>query len=243
MRRIATGDGIDAAADLFGAGNAGYTNGSVPATPATIVDQLAMNIFQEELVRVVTNHGQTLDQATTNIATHNKEQVWRALVGMGESGGRTMFYPTEGDGAVDEYVDTIKAFTFSQGAAQRIIAAIQVPDKYVAGSKLDLTWGWWAKATSGNVDWDVSVSLVRVGTDAVASPGATSSPSVGAVTLDSPSGEYRQTTATIIDTSGQIGGVAVTAGSLVIVVIQRASTDTATVDAYIAQNSIQKKFV
>lgn len=242
MRRIKLADNPGASVDLFGAGNDGYKE-DTPPNPSTTVKALAMNIFQEELVRAVVNAGIALDQATTDVATHNKEQLWRALVAVSAGGAKMVFSPTEGDGAVEEIVDGIPCFTFSPGAGQKIKCAFPLADRYVVGQAMNMIFGWWANATSGNVDWDVTVELVRVGTSAVTTPADSSTPTVAAVTLDSPAKKWRVTSSEVIDSAGEVDTTAVAPSDLLLITIQRNTADTATVDAHIARDAFVPKLI
>lgn len=248
MRRIDAGDTPGASVDLFGSGNDGYTEGSPPGTPATEVSDLAMNLFQEEIVRAITNMGITLDQATTDVGTHNKEQLWRALISAGNSGPSMVWRPTPGNGAVEQYISGRQVFTFSPNSGQSIEASFSVGDRYVTTSdhkqQMDLAWSWFADDTSGDVDWNLSVELVNPGTD-IDSPDDTSTPTVAAVTLASPSNKLQRTSGTIIDSDGEVNATDVAAGAQVKIVLSRVNggTDTATVDAHIPVDSLEPKYI
>lgn len=121
-------------------------------------------------------------------------------------------------------------YTFALGVPQALYAAIRVPSGYTAGQQIKLRTLFYSPDSSGTALMQTITTLIRTGTDAITSTtnqrtSTNTAVTLGAGTVDKP----QAITCDLSDASGAINSVAVSAGDLILVQLQRGS-DSATSD-------------
>jgi hypothetical protein len=120
-----------------------------------------------------------------------------------------------------------RVFEFESGLGQSLYAAIKVPSSYVSGSPIKLLSQFVSADSSGNVLMQTVATLIRTGTDVISSTANQRTSSNSAVTLSGGTVDIPQ--ALVLDltsTIGQINGVNVSSGDIILVEFKR-GTDTA----------------
>lgn len=176
--------------------------------------------------------GKTLAQAITD-----------GDIGGGGGGGSSLEWNED-----DAYLAPLKlqdnlfqVRVMSAGQAQYLFAVVKVPSTYVAGSQISFRCGFYSASNSGNVQLRTITYLFRTGMDAVTgTPGSYASSTSNTLSSGTVS-KIQALTFNLTDASGQIGGVAVSAGDTLRVSFLRLS-DTSTGDAYCLIDSGELKF-
>ena len=155
--------------------------------------------------------------------------TWATPSGGGGGGSLQWIEDTDAPIAAVEHHDRV--YLFTPGLAQKLYARVKVPNSYLAGSQIRLRSTFYSPDNSGNALVQSVATLIRTGTDAVSSTTANQRTStnaavtLGAGTVDKP----QAISLDLTDSSGQINGVAVSAGDLILVALQL-GTMTATSD-------------
>lgn len=131
--------------------------------------------------------------------------------------------------SVTDYNDLVYGFVDTD-ETQSIYALIKVPASYQAGLPIEMLTTFYSADTSGTALIRAQATLIRSGTDAISSTTNQRTTTNSAVTLSGATqNEPQAVTLDLTDGSGQINGVAVSAGDLIRVRLYRdCSTDTAT---------------
>jgi len=148
----------------------------------------------------------------------------------GSSGSGALVWVDGATGPTIVFQFATKTYGFASGESQTELCLIQVPSGYTAGKQIKMRTKFYSPDSSGTALLQSISTLVRTGTDAISSTTNQRTSTNSAITLSSGTVNKPQAIVhDLTDTSGQINGVAVSAGDLILVTIQR-GTDTATSD-------------
>lgn len=169
---------------------------------------------------------------------------WVPAAGSGSGGGGMGGFPLKWlpdvGAPLSLQENFLQLWEFEAGLGQVIYAAYKVPASYVAGTALSMRFQWYSAGTSGNVLLKTTSTLIRSATDAVSSTTNQRTSTNSAVTLSAGTVNEPQTVAAdITSATGTINSVAVSAGDLIIIKLERDSTDTATATAKLIADSAE----
>jgi CHASE3 domain sensor protein len=155
-------------------------------------------------------------------------------VGSGGGGGGSLQWVEDDSSpepAIDSHVRVYKFQSFATSAVtQNLYAMVKVPASYTAGSQVTMKLTAYSPDSSGTMLMQSVSTLVRTGTDVISSTTNQRTSTNAAITLGA--GTVSKPQALSLDLSsstGQINGVSISAGDLILVALKRA-TDTATSD-------------
>jgi hypothetical protein len=121
-------------------------------------------------------------------------------------------------------------YAFASGETQTELCMIQVPSGYTAGKQIKMRTKFYSPDSSGTALLQSVATLVRTGTDAISSTTNQRTSTNTALTLSAGTVNKPQAIVhDLTDATGNINSVAVSAGDIILVTIQR-GTDTATSD-------------
>jgi hypothetical protein len=179
--------------------------------------------------------------STNNKFRQSDGMSWSDLAGSGGSGGGG------GGGNIEFLADVnaplavvengIKVWEFDNLLAQVLYSAYRVPQSYVAGTQINLNILFYSAASSGDVFFGTTSTLIRTGIDAITASanqhGSTN------VTFNCTAGTVNEPNVVVCDltdATGQINSIAVSPGDLIKFYLVRQS-DAATQSAKVIQNS------
>lgn len=123
----------------------------------------------------------------------------------------------------------ISVYGYAAKLGQAVVAVLQVPSTYVAGSPIKLVNRVYSADSSGTLQFQTVSTLIRSGTDAISSTTNQRTSTNSAITLAAGTVNIPQAvTYDITDTTGHINSVSVSAGDLIIINLKRGTSDTAT---------------
>lgn len=123
----------------------------------------------------------------------------------------------------------ISVYGYAAKLGQAVVAVLQVPSTYVAGSPIKLVNRVYSPDSSGTLQFQTVSTLIRSGTDAISSTTNQRTSTNSAITLSAGTVNIPQAvTYDITDTTGHINAVSVSAGDLIIINLKRGTSDTAT---------------
>lgn len=169
---------------------------------------------------------------------------WVPAAGAGSGGGGMGGFPVKWAADVGAPLplqeNFLSTYEFEATLGQVLYAVYKVPASYVAATALSMRFQWYSAGTSGNVLFKTTATLIRAATDAVTSTTNQRVSTNSAVTLGAGTVNEPQTVAADITSStGQINSVAVSAGDLIIIKLERDATDTATATAKLIADSAE----
>lgn len=136
-----------------------------------------------------------------------------------------------------------QAYAFQDALTQYLYAQVRVPSSYSAGGQINLRGIFYGNATSTNVLMQTQATLIRTGTDAMSSTTNQRTSTNSAVTMATTANRPNAFVCDLTSATGQINGVSVAAGDLILVRLTRdTATDTATVDAMVPVFSSEVTF-
>lgn len=148
-------------------------------------------------------------------------------IGSGGGGG-SLQWLEDANAPVAVVENFMRVFSFESGLAQGLYALIRVPQSYISGSPIKLFSEFYSNDTSGNALIRTTTTLIRQGVDLISSVTNQQVSSNAAVTLSGATQNIPQAlTLDLTNSSGQVNAVAVSAGDLLLVRLER-GTDTAT---------------
>lgn len=213
-----------ASADTGSAGTAGTANGTVANADHVHRGVASFRKAGDTLlygaVTLTGGVGITLTQAGQDIS----------IASTGGGGGGSLQWIEDVNAPTPLVENSQRVYSFENLLAQALYAAIRVPNGYTAGSPIKLRMVFYNAGSSGNVLMNSVATLIRTGTDAVSSTTNQRTSTNAAVTLGA--GTVNKPQAVIMDltdSGGLVNGVAVAAGDLLLVKLQR-DTDTAATD-------------
>lgn len=153
---------------------------------------------------------------------------WAPSAG-GGGGSLQWFEGTDGQTPVSGEENGLKVYLYPQAVTAYLYTAIRVPTTYNAGSQVNLKIPFYSAGTSNTVGWTCVATLIRTGTDAITSTTNQRTSTQSNTTL-AVANRLETQTCDISDSSGQINSVAVAAGHVILVRINRKTNDTDTND-------------
>lgn len=141
--------------------------------------------------------------------------------GGGGGGGGANWQPALGSGPVESYEFAEKVWLYSQDIFQNLELWVKIPTSYSAGGPLILKGSFYSPSTSNVFAFSATGTLIRRNTDAINST-ANSNIVTSADVTNTVARQLREITFTI-SAAGLINSVAITAGDIVRVVLQRAT--------------------
>jgi hypothetical protein len=154
-----------------------------------------------------------------------------AVVGAGGGGG-SLQWVEDVNAPTPLIENSQRVYAFQQVLGQALYAAIRVPSTYAPGSQINLRTLFYSPDSAGNCLIKTVATLIRTGTDAITSTANQRTSTNTTATLAA--GTVNKPQAVVCDltsSSGQINGVSVAAGDLILVQLTRDVADTATSDA------------
>jgi hypothetical protein len=164
--------------------------------------------------------------------------AWQVLGSGG--GGSSIKWEEDGQAPVRILENGVGCYVFPDAIDQYLYTAIRVPTSYAAGRQIFLKILVYDIGASGTGLLQTLATLVRPGTDAISATTNQHTSTNAAVTLGS---EPDAVNCDLTDASGLINGVAVAAGSLILVRLTRAyGSDTGTGDIRFIEQSTEVTF-
>lgn len=148
----------------------------------------------------------------------------------GGGGGGSIQWVEDVDAPETLIENSNRVYSYQDADTQSVYALIRIPNSYASGSPIRLRTTFYSADTSGTALMIAQSTLVRTGTDAISSTTNQRTTTNAAVTLSGGTANIPQALVLdITDTSGQVNGIAVSAGDLLKVRLYRnTATDTAT---------------
>lgn len=166
---------------------------------------------------------------------------WVELAGAGGAGGGVKIEWIEKDNApVFTYVNA-PLWTFDATYAQKLFSTIIVPSTYQVGNPIGILGKMHSTGSSGNVLFKIEYTLIRTGTDAISSTTNQEISANTAITLSGATIDIPQAIDFSLAVDGQIDGVAVNPGDVILLRLYR-DTDTATAQASFIDGSEEVYF-
>lgn len=155
-----------------------------------------------------------------------------AFGGGGGSGGGSWAQHPDGS-PIETQLANEKAFLFSDvdTGTQKLVLFIKVPSSYVAGRQIVLALSTVSPSTANAMGFTTNTYLIRPGTEAAAST-ANVNANTQQVNNAAPTLVMQEHVMQLTNASGQVNSIAVAAGNVLRVELQRAS-DTDTADIYV----------
>ena len=183
-----------------------------------------------------------LDTVTKKAKYYDGVTIRSMATGSGGGGGSLTWRADDtGNGALDIIEYYQKVWKFSQGLSQKIFTVIKVPTAYSAGDQINMRANIYTPDTSGTALIQSIATLIRVGTDAFSSLSNQRTSTNAAISLSGSADLSRAVTLDLTSSTGTINSVAVSAGDLIKVQLQRAS-DTASNEVRFVESSVEMTF-
>lgn len=135
----------------------------------------------------------------------------------------------------------LQVYLYNNADSQYLYTTIRVPSSYTAGNQINLKLVFYSPDNANNVKFICTSTLIRVGTDAVTS-NTNQRTSTNAATTLTAANQAETQTCDLTSTIGEINAVAVAAGSLIKVRVERYSLDTSTSDARLVPDAAEVTF-
>lgn len=180
-------------------------NGSDPAATATSIGRV---IFRDDL----------------KIAKVQVDASNWAGIGSGGAGGGFAWNEPQGISPIQGELQGEKIYSFESGQSNYLVAALKVPSSYVPGSQIGLNIVHYCSGTGGTMLLRTVTTLIRKDTDAVSST-TNQHTSVNTAISNTVTDQYKEAVVDLMDSAGEINSVAVSAGDVLLVRLER-GTDT-----------------
>ena len=171
-------------------------------------------------------------------STQSAGVKWAPMGGGG--GGALQWVAAQANSPIPDQANKNQVFYYESGLAQILNTAVQVPSSYVAGQQIKMRVKSYSPDVTGTNLMQTVATLIRTGTDAITSTTnqRTSTNTAENLATGALANKVVNYICDLTDSSGQINGVAVSAGDVILVDLKR-GTDTATSDiaclAYLAE--------
>lgn len=153
-------------------------------------------------------------------------------VGSSGGGGGSLQWVEQDNSPTPAISNNMRVYEFGDELAQELWTVVRIPNSFVAGAPVSLKMGFYANGTSNAVSMLSLTTLVRAGTDAVTSTTNQRTSTNSAVTLSGSANKLNTISLDITSSTGQVNGVSVSAGDLLIVKLYRATGDSFNDSAY-----------
>ena len=207
----------------------------VPAAAGSIVsgniNQIVDNGFETSAIQLGNkNSFIRFNQTLTQLQFSNGGGLWAAFgSGGGGGGGGANWQAVDGLSPEEEFEFNERAFAFAKGEGQTLALWAKVPTGYLAGTQVKMKLAHYSPSTSGNWQFSVVATLIRKNQDAVSST-ANQYTSTNSFTTQSVANQYKEVVYDVTNASGLINGLALTAGDLILIKIQRITPVSGTED-------------
>lgn len=164
----------------------------------------------------------------------------------GGVGGSAVLFSADTNAPMFNVVAGVRYWQFDSGLGQVMYAAVKVHSSFTGGTQVNLRLNFLSAATTGNVRFRTVATLIRPGTDLMTS---TTNQHVSTnIAVNQGAGTAGKPQAVVCDLStgdGKIGStpVAISAGDLILVVLERLSSDTAPNSASFIESSSEVTFL
>lgn len=164
-------------------------------------------------------------------------------VGSGSGGGGSLKWVEAAQSPTPNINDAgMEVYDYAAGDSQSVYAVIKIPNGYVAGGPCKLRGYFYSPDNTGNVLIQTIATLIRAGVDAYNTTTNQRTSTNSAVSLSAGTvNELQAVLFDLSDSSGQINGVAISAGDIIKVQLTR-GTDTATSDASVLVYAMEGGF-
>jgi hypothetical protein len=161
----------------------------------------------------------------------------------GGAGGTSLKWEESVDAPPRDISNGVGIYEYQQDTTNKLYTAIRVPSSYVAGNQISLKILFYSADNTGTVLMQSVATLIRAETDSIASIVNQRTSTNAAVTLAAGTvNEPQKVTLDLTSATGTINSVAVSAGDLILVALQRADSDTSTAAAYFVEQSAEATF-
>lgn len=160
----------------------------------------------------------------------------------GGGGGGSIIFEEGANSPIKSIINGVGVYEYEATLGQNLFTALRVPSSYQTGTQIFLKILIYSSDTTGNILIQSVSTLIRPQTDAISSTtnqrtSTNSAISLGAGTVDEP----QVVSLDLTSSSGQINGVPVSAGDLILV-SQLRGTDTSTASLFFILQSAEGVF-
>lgn len=204
-----------------------FTEGNPPATPATVVTDDWLNDVQEAIANVIEAAGITLVKGT-------QTQLLSAIRAISRGASSYIDWNDDNvDAPIKSYENNLPVYEFQDAQSQKLVALIKLGSQFQAGAQMKLGLSHYSASTSNGYVFRTTTTLIRNGTDALSST-TNQHVSSQAIVNAASSEKLRTTLHDLMDSGGQINSVSPEANDILIVELDRdtsngSDTDSATV--------------
>ncbi len=153
--------------------------------------------------------------------------AWVTLGGSGGGGSSVDWHGASGSAPTPDEEFGQMVWKFATGNTNLLTAFVKVPDGYNAGSQINIRIAFYTPSTSNTVQLETIGYLVRKNADAIDSVANAHSSTNTDLLNSGTANKYREQEVDITDSAGLVGGLAVSAGDIIRVLLSR-GTDTDT---------------
>lgn len=142
-----------------------------------------------------------------------------------QSSGQVIQNWTEDGNSPTPALDAVqnRVYNYQTTLAQNLYTVVRVPNSYVPGTQIKMLLAWYANNTNtGNVLMQTVATLIRPGTDTFSTT-TNQRTSTNATVVNPTANVLQATTLDLTDATGNINAVAVSAGHLILISLNRAT--------------------
>jgi hypothetical protein len=165
--------------------------------------------------------------------------VGAAASGGGGGGGALLPYAFDDSPApISQVFQGLDVLSFSKAAGQFIVYNYKVPQGYVPGLQIDMSFMFLSEDdTTDEIEWKARATLYKIG-DAISSPSGQHVSTTAAIELDTAL-ELLDITLDLTDGSGEINSVAVAPGDLIRIEVFRDAGDESDFDGHLIKATVE----
>jgi hypothetical protein len=154
-----------------------------------------------------------------------------AASGGGGGGAGAAWNPDPGGAPLDDVENGEQVWLYDnspEDPPQLLNLTVKVPDTYVAGTQINMKVGTYTASTTNTHKVEATTTLIRTGTDAISSTTNQHASTNAGIANAAPADRLNLTTIDLTDGSGEINAVAVSAGDVLKIALERDTTDSDT---------------
>jgi hypothetical protein len=216
-----------AGADVTTAGAAGTANGTVANA-----DHAHKGAFTVKKSGDTDIHGTiTMSEGANITLTQVGNDISVAASGGGGGGAGAAWNPDPGGAPLDDVENGEQVWLYDnspEDPPQLLNLTVKVPDTYVAGTQINMKVGTYTASTTNTHKVEATTTLIRTGTDAISSTTNQHASTNAGIANAAPADRLNLTTIDLTDGSGEINAVAVSAGDVLKIALERDTTDSDT---------------
>ena len=221
-KRFKVGDGLTAYESLD------YVDKNIPHSALSGTHNLTTDIDHDQLTNFLAN--EHIDWTQNQSGTTIHEDNLPAGIG-GGGGGSLEWNDAEAEAPEKDalYETIVHKFTKGDAGNQKLYAIVKVPENYAVGKQVKMHIKMFSETGDGSstIFLKSTSYLLRPGTDAIDSTSNSHASTNSAKTLSATAKRVETESLDLSDASGEINSVAISAGDLIKVVLERGSdTDT-----------------